>query len=347
MAAMRRRLRGRPFLLAAGALLVLAALVQLCCAQVAPGAGTVFAVLASALGLGGEVDPVDRAVVLSLRLPRLLVALSGGAALGLAGAVMQASFRNPLASPDVIGTAAGAAFGGALAIVLGWAGSSVLAVPLASLVGATAATWLVFVLAGAGARFSTTALLLAGVAINTLIGALTTFVVSLRFDNYRASSELLRWLMGGLDDATWTSAGITAAGAVLFAGLLAGRARELDLLTLRDDSAHGLGLDAVQARRWLLWFACGLTATTVANTGGIAFLGLVVPHLARLLVGPAHRVLLPASALLGALLLVLADVVCRNTPLGWNLRLGVVTSAIGAPYFLFLLSRHRRGEALA
>jgi iron complex transport system permease protein len=207
-------------------------------------------------------------------------------------------------------------------------------------------TWLAFTLAGVATQFSTTGLLLAGVALNTLAGALTTFVVSFSFANYTASSEVLFWLMGGLDGRNWGNVAMTAAGAVVFGALVAARARDLDLLTLRDDTAHSLGLDAVYARRWLIWFACGLTGATVANTGGIAFVGLIVPHVARLLVGPSHRFLLPAAALLGALLLVLADLLCRNAPLDWNLRPGIVTSALGAPFFLFLLARHRRGEAL-
>ena len=328
------------------ALLVLVVL-HLGVSRESPDFGTAWRALWSMLGIGDGVDPIDEAIVAQFRLPRLVVAVFGGAALGLAGAVMQAVFRNPLASPDIVGTAAGAAFGGAIAIVTKLTAVFVLALPIASLSGAMLVTWLVFVLGGVGGRFSTTGLLLAGVALNTLVGALTTFVVSLSFANYTASSEVLFWLMGGLDRASWTSAQITVAGCVLFGGLIAVRVRDLDLLTLRDDSAHGLGLDAVRARRWLLWFACGLTATTVANTGGIAFLGLVVPHVARLMVGPSHRALLPASALLGALLLVGADLVCRNTPLAWNLRLGIITSAIGAPYFLYLLARHRRGEALS
>jgi iron complex transport system permease protein len=124
------------------------------------------------------------------------------------------------------------------------------------------------------------------------------------------------------------------------------RVRELDLLTLRDDSAHSLGVDAAKARRYLVWCACGLTATTVANSGGIAFVGLIVPHLARLMVGPAHRLLLPTAALLGAILMVVSDLGCRVAPAHWNLRLGVVTAIAGAPYFLYLLARQRRGEQL-
>lgn len=342
---MNRWLSPRGFVLALLAALPVIALLHLGVAREAPGLGTIARAFGSLLGIG-SVDEIDRFIVFDYRLPRLVVAMFGGAALGLAGAVMQAAFRNPLASPDIVGTAAGAAFGGALAIVSGLAGFAILMVPLLSLLGALLVTWLVFVLAGTAARFSTTGLLLAGVALNTLVGALTSFVVTFTFDNYTASSSVLFWLMGGLDSRTWDHALITAGGFVLFGALVAVRARQLDLLTLRDDSAHSLGIDAPRVRRAVLWLACGLTATTVANTGGIAFVGLVVPHLARMLVGPAHRVLLPASALLGALLLVLADFLCRNTPPDWNLRLGVVTSLLGAPYFLYLLARHRRGEAL-
>ncbi|MCU0862692.1 MAG: iron ABC transporter permease [Planctomycetes bacterium] len=294
---------------------------------------------------GASPPAADVAFVFAdIRLPRLLVAAFGGAALAAAGAVMQATFRNPLASPDLVGTAAGAAFGGALAIVLDLAALSLLVVPLSSLAGASAVTALVFVLARAHGRFAISTLLLAGIALNTLVGALTSFVVTFTFDNYTASSRVLFWLMGGLEARTWEHAGITAVGFVLFTALLAGRVRELDLLTLHDDSAHSLGVDAPRARRWLVWCACGLTATTVANTGGIALLGLVVPHLARLLVGPLHARLLPTSALLGALLLVGSDLACRLAPPDANLRLGVVTTLLGAPYFLFLLARHRRGE---
>lgn len=320
------------------------AVLYLVLAREAPGPGDLWRLV---LGSADAADTVIHTYVFTdVRVPRLLVAAFAGASLALAGAVMQACFRNPLASPDLVGTAAGAAFGGALAIVFAVAGVAVLVVPAASLVGAVAVTSLVFVLAGSHGRWSVAGLLLAGVALNTLVGALTTFVVTLSFSNYTASSEVLFWLMGGLEGRTWEHAAITAGGFVLFGAFVVPRAQQLDLLTLRDDSAHSLGLDAQRARRTLLWFACGLTATTVSNTGGIAFVGLVVPHLARLLIGPGHAALLPASAALGALLLIGSDLVCRLAPPDANLRLGVVTAILGAPYFLFLLARHRRGEAL-
>jgi iron complex transport system permease protein len=326
--------------------LLLAAVMHLAFARVEPGLGSLFDWLFSWTGATGEVDQIDSFVFGAIRTPRMLVAVFGGAALALAGTVMQASFRNPLASPDIIGTAAGAAFGGALAIVFKLADASVFATPIAALLGAVGVTWLVFVLAGSHGRFSVANLLLAGIALNTLFGALTAFVVTLSFDNYTARSRVLFWLMGGLDARTWEHAWITAGGFALFAGMVWPRARELDLLTLRDDSAHSLGVDAPRARRSLVWCACGLTATTVANSGGIAFVGLIVPHLARLLVGPAHRLLLPTAALLGAILMVVSDLGCRVSPASWNLRLGVVTAIAGAPYFLYLLSRQRRGVAL-
>lgn len=294
----------------------------------------------------GDADAIDSFILANKRAPQLLVAIFAGAALALAGATMQATFKNPLASPDVIGTSAGAAFGGALAIVAGFASWSILAVPAASFVGALVVTALVFVLAGSYGRFSVAGLLLAGIALNTLVGALTSFVVTFTFDNYTASSEVLFWLMGGLERSTWDHAAITVIGFVVFALGIVPNARVLDLLTLGDDSAHSLGVEAQRVRRRMLWFACGLTAATVSNTGGIAFVGLVVPHLARLVVGPAHRTLLPVAAAIGALLLVLSDLLCRAVPPDANLRLGVVTAILGAPYFLFLLARHRRGEAL-
>jgi iron complex transport system permease protein len=331
--------RTRRIVLVAAALLLLGTL-HLGMARLGPGFAELLA------WLGGSLDARGSYVFEQIRLPRLVVAMCGGAALAMAGAMMQATLRNPLASPDFVGTAAGAAFGGALAIVLGIAEWSVLAAPTMSLLGAVLVTALVFVLAGAHGRFSTTGLLLAGVALNTLVGALTSFAVTFTFDNYTASSRVLFWLMGGLEARTWDHAAITAGGLFVFGGLALRRCRELDLLTLRDDSAFSLGVDGPRARRAVLLLACGLTAATVANTGGIAFVGLIVPHLVRLLVGPAHRLLLPLSAVAGAALLVFADLVCRLAPPDANLRLGVVTTILGAPYFLYLLARHRRGELL-
>ena len=224
----RRKLRVDLLLLAA---LLVAAVFHLGVSRQSPDLVTALQALLSSVGLASGVDPIDEAIVVQFRLPRLVLALFGGASLGLAGAVMQAAFRNPLASPDIVGTAAGAAFGGAIAIVSKLAALFVLAVPIASLGGAMIVTWLVFALGGIGGRFSTTGLLLAGVALNTLVGALTTFVVSLSFANYAASSEVLFWLMGGLDRASEPQEPMVARAAVragaraLRAGGVAGAGR--------------------------------------------------------------------------------------------------------------------------
>jgi len=335
---------GRRLAVFGGALLAVVAL-YLGLVREGPGFLALWQWVASWFG-GALLDPVDEFLLANVRMPRVVVAAFGGASLALAGAVMQATFRNPLASPDLVGTSAGAALGGALAIVSGAVALGVVAVPAASLATALLVTGLVFVLARSHGRFSVATLLLAGIALNTLVHALTSFVVTFSFSNYTASSAVLFWLMGGLEARTWEHAAITAGGFVLFGLMVVPRRAELDVLTLNDDTAHSLGVDAPRVRRWLVLCACGLTATTVSNTGGIAFVGLVVPHLARLLVGPAHGALLPASALLGAVLLVASDLACRLCPPEANLRLGVVTAFFGAPYFLFLLARHRRGEAL-
>lgn len=309
------------------------------------GAGDAIAALFAPIS-GAEVPETHHLFVWWIRVPRLCLAVLAGAALAVAGTVMQACFRNPLASPEIIGTTSGAALGAVVALVAGLQVWSLFAVPLAAFAGAVVVTLLVFAMAGRGARFSVAGLLLAGIAVNTLAGSLVAFVTTLSFGDYRQSAAVLYWLMGGLEKTTWQAVMSTAVGVGLFGALLVPWFRDMDLLTLRDDSAEALGLDAVRRRRMLVFTACGLTASAVANTGGIAFVGLVVPHMTRLVVGPTHRRLVPAAALMGGLVLLAADVICRLTPSEADLRLGVVTSLLGAPFFLVLLRRHRHGEAL-
>lgn len=344
---MTRRISPTLFLAIGVPLLLLTALMHLAQGK-AEGVGLaeVLGVFGSWLGLGAEVGESQEYMITSIRLPRLLVAIFAGASLSLAGAVMQAVFRNPLASPEIIGTTAGSSLGGALAIVMGLASFSVFAVPVVSFAVALSVTFLVFSLAGTGGKFSVTSLLLAGIAINTLVGSATAFLVTWSFGSFNASSDVVFWLMGGLEARTFDHVFITGGGLVLLGAALVPFLRDMDLLTLKDESAASLGVDVAKVRQVLLLLACGLTAATVANTGGITFIGLVIPHMARLMVGPSHRTLLPCAAVLGSLVLVLSDYVCRVVPSEVNLRLGVVTSILGAPFFLILLVRHRRGRAL-
>lgn len=305
------------------------------------------------LGVGDVVgalfDPEHKqyAMVVEVRLPRVLVALFAGAMLAMAGTVMQAVFRNPLASPEVMGTASGAALGALIAIALGLADRTLMAAPLCAFAGAALVSWLVYALSNGPGGPSVLGLLLAGLAMNTLVGALISFVAQLAIsDNYMASGVILTWLMGGLDSRTLEHVATLAVAGVVGALALWPYLRELDLLSLRDESAATLGVRVVAVRKVLLLIACLLTGAAVSITGGIAFVGLVVPHIARILVGPQHRALLPCAAALGAFMILAADFVCRIVIPGLQLRLGIVTSLIGAPYFLWLLARHRRGAAL-
>ncbi len=312
------------------------------------GVGDVLRAIAYGVGIGADSVPVGHvAIVFDVRLPRILVAVFAGAALALAGTVMQAVFRNPLASPDVMGTHAGSALGAVLAIGLGLASHSVLAAPALAFLGAIAVSAVVYLAAAGRGGASVTGILLAGMAMNALVGAATVFVVSLFwYGDYTRSGAVLQWLLGGLDLATMQRAAIVAGGLVLFGAALVPFLRDLDLLTLRDESAGSLGVNVARLRQGLLVIACGITATTVSCTGGIVFVGLVVPHMVRLLVGPAHRALAPCAAAGGALILLLADAICQLAPSALDLRAGVVTAGLGAPFFLYLLARHRRGYAL-
>lgn len=339
---MPHRFRSAPYFVIIFLATLAAACVHLASGSYPLGIGDIATGLGRELGLVGGADEKAQWILVELRLPRLLVALFAGASLAMAGVIMQAVFRNPLASPEVMGTAAGAAFGAVLAIVSGLAAASTLAAPAAAFAGAGAVSLMVYVAAAGPGGVSVTGLLLAGIAMNTLIGALIAFVIALFFRNTEIAGPVLFWLMGGLETQTMQNAGIVGGGLLVFGVTALPFLRDMDLLTLKDESAESLGINVGRLRQILLFLACGLTASAVSCTGGIVFVGLVVPHLVRLSIGPAHRRLLPGAAITGALVLVLADCVVKLFP-GAQLRLGVVTSLIGAPFFLHLLQRYRRG----
>lgn len=303
--------------------------------------------------LGAEIgvsDPVHedvRSMVIRVRLPRVLIAFLAGCALAMAGTIMQALFRNPLASPEILGTAQGSALGATIAIVTGLNAVSVLWLPTLAIAGAIAVTALVYVIAGGTRGFSISSLLLAGIAMNTLVGALIAFVISnLSYDDWGQGSQILFWLMGNFDKIKLEEALVVSLGLLAFALPAVLFLRDMDLMTLKDEGASALGVNVVVVRSVLLALACALTAVTVAFTGGIAFVGLVVPHMARLVVGPVHRGLLPCAAILGAFMLLVSDFICRVLAEGTGLRVGVVMSMLGAPFFLYLLFRMRRGRQL-
>lgn len=291
--------------------------------------------------LGGGGDEVARTVVRDFRLPRALVGMAVGAALGASGVVMQAFFRNPLASPGLLGVSSGGALGavGVLALgpIMGFAAATMWALPLASVLGAFAATGAVLMLAQRGA--GTERLLLSGVALNALLGAGTSFLLTTTAGHFEVNAQILFWLMGGLESRSWEHVWMGVPPILIGCLLLLPLGRAMDLLSLGEESAQSLGVDVRRLRRQLIVLSTVLTALATAVAGIVGFVGLVVPHALRLAFGPDHRRLLPHSMLGGAAFLLACDLVTRTFPLG--LRLGVVTAIIGGPFFLWLLRRPR------
>ncbi len=278
-------------------------------------------------------------IVWELRLPRVLTAAAVGAGLALVGAIMQALTRNQLADPYLLGISSGASLGAVTVLLLGLA----VVLPLAAFVGALLALGATLALAGSFGRITPTRTVLAGVAVSSLATALTSFVIfwAATGDAYR---EVLSWLLGSLAGARWDAV-LIAGGALAVVGIpLALTGRLLDAFALGDTTAASLGIP-VQGVRWtLLGAGALLTGALVSVSGSIGFVGLVLPHAVRLLVGPGHRALLPLSALVGGVFLVWADTLARTVFEPRELPVGIVTAIVGAPVFAALLVR-RRSEA--
>jgi iron complex transport system permease protein len=274
-------------------------------------------------------------VVWEIRLPRTVVAILVGAALSASGLVMQAFFRNSLASPGLLGVSSGGAAGAVMAIAFGWASLSLWSLPLAAAAGAAAATAAVVAFARHGA--TTDRLILAGLALNALLGAVTGYFLCRHTDVFDRNAQMVFWLMGGLEDRTWTHV-LIALPIVLAAAWLWPLGRPMDLLSLGQAEAQSLGVDVRRLRRQLLLLSTVLTAAATAVSGPVGFVGLIVPHILRLLAGPAHRRLLPLSLVAGAAFVLACDLASR---LIGGLPLGIVTALIGGPYFLWLLRRER------
>lgn len=283
-------------------------------------------------GLRGQ-DELASTVIWQLRLPRLITGMLVGAALASAGLVMQAYFRNSLASPDLLGVSAGAAAGAVSAIVFGWTLLALWVLPLAAVIGAVLATMAVLVLARRGA--SSERLLLAGIALNALLGAVTSYQLSHGVALWERNAQLLFWLLGGLEDRSWLHVS-AALPIVVAAALLWPLGRPMDLLSLGETEAQSLGVPVKTLRRKLLALATVLAATATAVAGVVGFVGLVVPHCLRLLVGPEHKRLVPLSIMGGAAFVLACDLVGR---VAGNLRLGIVTALVGGPFFLWLLRK--------
>lgn len=307
----------------------------------------VFGALKSALAGAPDDGDAARAIVCEIRLPRAVAALLCGSALGAAGAALQGLFRNPLADPGLIGVSSGGSLGALL--VFAFAGEALsrvpaaahaFALPLAAMAGALAVTLLVLALSETLGRLRVGGMLLVGIAVNSAISAVAGLIL-----HFSADSQIrtyLFWMLGGLDRAEWRL--VAPVALFTLAGLLAlpRFARDLDVLALGEAEAHFAGVNVKRLQRSIVWISAGMVGAAVAIGGMIGFVGLVAPHLVRLVFGPAHRFLVPASGLTGGLLLIAADVAARALGGGSELPLGVVTALIGAPFFLGILLKIER-----
>jgi iron complex transport system permease protein len=320
-----------------GGLLALALVLGLGIGAVSLSPGQVLRALLRPAGA----DQTAVTIVRDLRLARMLLAALIGGGLASAGAAFQGLFHNPLADPFVVGASGGAALGATLAIVLDlpWRGLGFGPVPLAALLGSLAAVALVYAVAEVGGRAPRTALLLAGAALSSLLSALVSLLLLL---NEQPLYEVFAWLLGGLSGRSWPQLRATAPLVGLGIGCLILLARPLDALACGDEDAQSLGLALGHTRAAVVAAASLTTAATVANAGIIGFVGLIAPHIARLLVGAGHARLIPASALIGAILLLAADTVARSVAAPLEIPVGIITALLGGPFFLVLLRRHGR-----
>ncbi len=324
------------------ALVIVVGLISLSLGPVDISISDVAWIVLSALGLDTPgFGRTEQLVIEQIRLPRIIVGAAVGMALGVAGATMQGLFRNPMADPGIIGVSAGGALGAVIAIAAGLSGLFFLALPLFAFAGALAAAFLVYGIAVFGGHFSMATLLLAGVAVNAFLGAIVSAIIIFLPDN-ELLREVLFWLAGGLDARAWEH--VRIAGPLILGStvVLLIMARDLNLLMLGDDEARSMGVRVGLTRSALLATAALATGAAVAVSGTIAFVGLVTPHVLRLVLGPDNRVLIPMSALGGAIFVMVADTVARMVIQPAEMRVGILTAFVGAPFFIALLIKNKR-----
>lgn len=341
----RTRLRGPVLVPALAVLLVAALLLGVSLGPTTIAVPTVWRVVVDqVLGRDGSATGAytlsELVVVWRIRVPRVLLAAVVGAGLGLVGAAVQALVRNPLADPYLLGVSSGASLGAVVALVFGTSTTALAGAGVAgcAFAGALVAFVLVWAVARRRGGFLPLRLLLAGVAIGQILAGLTSYVV-LQADDEQQVQGVVYWMLGSLGGAEFGVLALPAATVAAGLALLSRRARVLDALLMGDETAASLGVDVTRLRRELLVVTSLLTGILVAVSGAIGFVGLVVPHAARLVTGSIHRRMLPVCALMGALLLVAVDIVARLALAPEELPIGVVTAVLGGPVFLYLLDR--------
>ncbi len=316
-------------------LLLILILVALCVGTYPLPLESISLVLYQALSGGVIESQTHSVVILDIRIPRILLAIGIGAGLSVAGCVYQATFRNPLVEPYLLGASSGAAFGAGLAIVLGF---RIFSLQVTALLFSLTAIFLVYSLATKERKTQLLHLILVGIVVNALFSAGISFLKTI------AHSEQLRdltfWLMGGIYVADWNDVVVILPVIILSFLILWGLAWRLNIITLGDDEAQTLGLDVQKIRILALFFSTLIASLAVATVGIIAWVGLIIPHIARMIVGPEHRVLIPFSALCGGVFLLLCDTLARTITSG-EVPISILTSVIAAPYIIYLVRRNK------
>jgi len=285
---------------------------------------------------------MEEAVIIDVRLPRILGAALVGIALTVAGVVLQGLFRNPMADPYLIGISAGAGLGASLSMAFGIGLSFfgvLYSIPLMAFIFAIGTVFLVYTLSKTGEEVPMLTLLLVGIAVNLFLMAINSII---RLYSGEAVHAILAWLFGTLVPCNWNYVKIALPFVVVGVALIYVFARDLNIMLLGEEQAHHLGVDTERLKKILLVSATLITAAAVSISGTIGFIGLIIPHIARILVGPDHRILIPSSALTGAIVLILCDTAARTISRPMELPVGIITALLGAPFFIYLVRRKKR-----
>lgn len=304
--------------------------------------GRSFRIILDNIGLISDPTlPEDQiSIIYRVRLPRVIVACIAGAALSACGAVMQGLFRNPMADPGVLGVSSGAGLGAIIAITTGIAARSIYTMPVFAAIGALCAVTVIYLLSLRRGRIAPLTLILSGIAVSTFIGAVTQFIL-IKSNTYEVR-RFVSWTMGGLSGMMWEQVRLITFPVLALLAVMMMFSRDLNLLQLGEEEAQSLGLEPSRTRKILLLISSLITATAISVCGPISFVGLIVPHIMRLIAGPDHRLLIPASAIGGAIFLTGCDILGR-LPANGETHVGIITAILGAPYFLYLLIRSRKG----
>lgn len=282
---------------------------------------------------------VEESVIVQLRLPRVLSAAVVGVALAMAGVAFQCLFRNPMADPYVLGVASGAGFGASLAMILRLGFSffgAIYAIPFMASIGAISTVFLVYGIAKTGAELPVLRLLLAGIAVSSFFSALISVIMALAGEDLHA---VYMWLLGGFSLSRWEYIYIAAPTVIVGFVILYAFAKDFNIILLGEEQAKQLGVEVEKVKKTVLIVSSVITAVAVSISGIIGFIGLIIPHIMRILAGPDHRILLPSSALAGASILVLCDTIARNIIRPITLPTGIITTMLGCPFFIYLLKK--------